>query len=172
MNHLKNVGLAFRIYATDNNDLFPGQGLGADGFDATSLKAVDIFRALSNELSTPKIVICPTDSLAREATNWSDFDAESLSYFASLSASESKPNMFLAGDRFLLNDGKPIGASIILLSNAPANLSWSGQRDGHGRNGYNIAMADGTVDDFSSSELAPAIRKQGAATNHLAMPGF
>lgn len=45
VNNLKQVGLAMRIWAGDNNDKYP-----------TSLVV------MSNELSTPKILICPSDT--------------------------------------------------------------------------------------------------------------
>src|SRR6185436_18645728 len=77
-NNLKNVGLAFRIFATDNQDRFPMQITAAEGgssdWTAKGVAANDKliwkhFSALSNELSTPKIVVCPSDN-REEATNF------------------------------------------------------------------------------------------------------
>src|SRR3954462_65064 len=59
-NNLKNVGLAFRIFATDNNDLFPFELSVNDGGTRelhASGQPFHTFKALSNELSTPKITI-------------------------------------------------------------------------------------------------------------------
>ena len=70
INNLKQIGLAFRIWAGDNNDQFPfnvstNAGgtmelclLGADGFD---LNGAFHFQVMSNELNTPKILVCPDD---------------------------------------------------------------------------------------------------------------
>src|SRR5687767_12833751 len=82
VSNLKNVGLAYRIFATDNGDRFP-QSLstnegGTSEFTPASpalgtglqLNIWRQFAALSNELSTPKIVICPSDSGRTEAGNW------------------------------------------------------------------------------------------------------
>src|SRR6185436_12525239 len=72
VNNLKNVGLAFRIFATDNGDKFPFE-LSVTNNGTRELHASGdpfrTFQALSNELSTPKIVICPTEKRI-EATNW------------------------------------------------------------------------------------------------------
>src|ERR1051325_10552762 len=56
VNNLKNVGLAYRIFATDHNELFPWQtetnvSPARPSFD----DALKYFRVVSNELSTPNI---------------------------------------------------------------------------------------------------------------------
>src|SRR5690349_18349168 len=79
VNNLKNVGLSFRIFATDNSDQFPMQistnsGGTAEVADPTVAANANFmymhFLALSNELSTPKIVLCPSDSGKSESTNF------------------------------------------------------------------------------------------------------
>src|SRR5687767_4506076 len=82
VNNLKNVGLAFRIFATDNGDRFPMEIAASEGGSSDYLPAAPAvgaanqlkiwlhFAALSNELSTPKIVICPSDSGRTEAGTW------------------------------------------------------------------------------------------------------
>src|SRR5262245_39606325 len=68
VNNLKNVGLAFRIFATDNGDRFPmnvstNDGGSAEYAGTTANRQPNFtwyhYAALSNELSTPKIVTCP-----------------------------------------------------------------------------------------------------------------
>ena len=70
-NNMKQIGLAFRTWAIDNNDNFPfnvstnkGGTLelcapGSDGFDRN---AAFHFQVMSNELTTPNILVCPADS--------------------------------------------------------------------------------------------------------------
>jgi len=72
---------------------------------------------MSNELSTPKILYCPTeyDAAVSQATVWQDSDVSTvdfnnnpgastpngnsrLSYFVGLDTEQAKPRMFLAGD--------------------------------------------------------------------------
>lgn len=68
VNNLKNVGLAARIWATDNGDQ---QHLPKD------------FPTMTNELGTPKILICPADptrSDAQAINTWDQFSALGSSY--------------------------------------------------------------------------------------------
>src|SRR5207245_3740727 len=77
-NNLKQVGLSFRIWANDNGDVFPmsvstNQG-GSSELRRNPGTVADTvfynFLVMSNELSTPKIVVCPSDSGRTIGTNW------------------------------------------------------------------------------------------------------
>src|SRR6185295_17548483 len=63
INNLKQIGLAARVWATDNNDILPPNWL-----------------CQSNELSTPKILVCPADAARTAAPNWASFSAANVSY--------------------------------------------------------------------------------------------
>src|SRR5947207_2073106 len=106
VNNLKNVGLSFRIFSTDNQDNFPmalstNSGGSSEYAAATApgggVATYHHFQVLSNELSTPKIVICPSDSGKTEATNFSSVAAQKgdftgnthLSYFVGVEAQET-----------------------------------------------------------------------------------
>jgi hypothetical protein len=66
VNNLKNVGLAARIWATDNGDK---SQLPRD------------FLTMTNELGTPKILVCPSDpSRTQPVENWQQFGAVGSSY--------------------------------------------------------------------------------------------
>ena len=72
VNNLKQMGLAFRVFATDHNDNFPMQmSTNADGSIKylPSSEVYRYFQSLSNELNTPVVLICPSDS-RKEATNF------------------------------------------------------------------------------------------------------
>ena len=125
VNNLKQVGIATRIYATDNQDRFPWQVPAEEGGSAEYIatkETLNFFRhwqALSNELSNPKVVRCPRDGNRRQATTFADGDAVrkitkgttlfadkkgkngnlSVSYFIGKGADEAKPNNILSGDR-------------------------------------------------------------------------
>src|SRR4051812_3960959 len=120
VNNLKNVGLGFRIFSTDNGDRFPFELTSTDGGTADFTNANQIgaqFQALSNELSTPKIVVCPSDAGKAEATNWTfaftnttsgtaataQGGNKTLSYSVSLDAAETYPQSFLSTDRNMTN---------------------------------------------------------------------
>ena len=125
VNNLKQVGIATRIYATDNQDRFPWQVPADEGGSAEYIatkETLNFFRhwqALSNGLSNPKVVRCPRDGNHRQATTFADGDSVrkitkgttlfadkkgkngnlSVSYFIGKGADEAKPNNILSGDR-------------------------------------------------------------------------
>ena len=76
VNNLKQVGIATRIYATDNQDRFPWQVSEVEGGSAEYLaksKALEGCRhwqALSNELSNPKVVRSPRDGNRTQANGF------------------------------------------------------------------------------------------------------
>ncbi len=89
MNNMKQIGLAFRIWEGDNQDRFPfnvstAKGgtlelcdLGSDGYDTASYRH---FQVMSNELNTPKILVCPADQSKHAALNFADLQSENVSY--------------------------------------------------------------------------------------------
>src|SRR5882672_5541366 len=72
-NQLKQVGLAFKVWAMDHNDLYPDQVSVTNGgtkeFVGTGIAYVH-FLMMSNELNTPKILICTSDTNRIAATKW------------------------------------------------------------------------------------------------------
>lgn len=135
VNNLKQVGLAFRIWSGDNSDRYP-QAVSRDQGGAkeyvghgTALPTYQtpgiVFMVMSNELSTPKIIGCPSDSVLNHgsyATNWTYLDVlgiaystpfnsgsgvTKISYFVNGDAGETDPQMILSGD---INIGS-LGAS-------------------------------------------------------------
>jgi len=89
VNNMKQQGLAFRIWAQDHEDKFPfnverekGGTLeacnrGADGYDRGSYRH---FMVMSNELHTPKILVCPADTNTKAAQDFPGLLAGNVSY--------------------------------------------------------------------------------------------
>ena len=124
------------------------------------------FLVMSNELNTPKILLCPNDTNRLAATNWDSLRDHSLSYFVGLDASELNPQMFISGnDNFTINGAKPRRGLVSLSTNDTA--TWLPTR--HVNQG-NICFADGSVQSFSSSKLREALRNTGVSTNRLVLP--
>ncbi len=133
-NNLKQVGLAYRIWAGDNGDKYP-QAItfssgGANEYvgHGAALANVNnpgmVYMCMSNELSTAKIVYCPSDSMhtagSGYATNFSFGDllgcgapgagvkaAQSgitkVSYFVNGDATDADPSVVLSGDENIGN---------------------------------------------------------------------
>jgi len=132
VNNLKQVGLAFRIWEGDNGDKYPMQLAtnynGVQNYLAYNAANVQkqptagympgkAFQVMSNELSTPKVVFCPSDNMhitgRGYATNFADADFLGggvnavntsyttqckISYFVAGDAMESEPAMIVTGD--------------------------------------------------------------------------
>jgi hypothetical protein len=90
VNNLKMVGLCFKMWAMDNDGHFPfnvstnAGGTrefctpGADGFDRN---AAMHFLVMSNELSTPTLLVCPQDSSRERAVVFSSLQASNVTYW-------------------------------------------------------------------------------------------
>ncbi|MES1180906.1 MAG: type II secretion system protein, partial [Verrucomicrobiota bacterium] len=73
VNCLKLIGLAARVWSGDNRDKYPAEVSVTNGGameSAAAGDAVSVFQVMSNELSTPKIVLCPNDEEHSYATNF------------------------------------------------------------------------------------------------------
>src|SRR2546430_7956639 len=96
-NHLKQVGLAARIFANDNDNKFPWQistntGGSREYLDVPN-SASRHFQVMSNELGTTIILVCPEDRKRAWATNWVlGFDHQNVSDFVGLNARETNAN--------------------------------------------------------------------------------
>ena len=168
VNNLKQVALAFRIYAGDNGDRYPmavyTNATGRPAF-ADSSNVFRYFQVMSNELSSPKIVLCPEDGTRRAAVNFtSDFNNQRVSYFVGLQAAETNGSMFLAGDRDLTSGKGPLNGLLAVTTNQSAR--WLGKIH---HQGGNVAFADGSVLQLTSSGLNSAARDSGV-TNWLLFP--
>lgn len=148
VNNLKNIGLANRIFATDNNDHFPS-AVYSNEVATAGLTAGTYFRWLSNELSTPKILICRADIGRQEASHWTNLHSTNISYFVDLNADETRPDSILGGDRNLTMGSMPLRTGVARGTNLAA-LGWGA--DIHMGQG-NIVMGDGSVQQLSSQRL-------------------
>lgn len=107
-NNLKRIGVAFRLFATDYGGRFPmsvttNQGCGRlAGRKPKHVggEYLSVFVVLSNELATPKIVKCPSDSkrIAPSFVDMADLTDfgkgaknGAVSYFVNPDADESRP---------------------------------------------------------------------------------
>jgi prepilin-type N-terminal cleavage/methylation domain-containing protein len=170
VNNLKQVGLAFRLWGGDHNDLYPMQYFTNQTGALLFADAADGFRyfqVMSNELSTPKILICPADKKRTAATNFSgDFTGNRISYFVGLDANETThPSTFLSGDCNITNGLKPINGVLELTTNQ--NIGWTGEIHGHAGN---LGVADGSVQQVTDNGLNSFAGHTGLATNRLLFP--
>jgi hypothetical protein len=102
INNIKQIGLAARIWSNDNKDIFPND-----------------FLSMSNELSTPKILICPGDTARKAASSWQEFSENNVSYqWLSPGLPETDPAIVLTHCPLHHNVGLGDGSAQILDSNS------------------------------------------------------
>lgn len=168
VNNLKQFGLAYRLWAGDNGDIYPmGVSTNSGGSMERAL-AGDVlltFQVMSNELSTPKILHCPSDTRRSVATNFASLRLTNISYFVGVDVTVTNAEMFLSGDRNLTTS-KGISSG---LQNLTTNqvLRWTTELH---KNAGNILLADGSVQQLSDTGLREAWIRTGVATNRLVFP--
>ena len=171
VNNLKQVGISYRIWEGDNNDRYPqavtsAQG-GAQDYCAhtsggatanaatTAYNPGMVYMVMSNELATPKILFCPSDTIhSGYSTNFSYNDTLSVttptgtgnaaplsaftkvSYFVGADATEADPQGIMGGDC-------NIGNLTATTGNAPAS--------------YRFGMASATATTLTIGTADPVI---------------
>jgi len=168
--NLKQIGLAFRVWEDDHGTNFPMRVSITNGGAMEKISTGQVFSSFqvaSNELSTPRILVCPEDAARMPAQSWSsNFNDQAVSYFLSLDASETNPEMFLSGDRNLAMNGSALGRGVHQFTTNQV-FGWTkGFHKGRG----NIAFADGSVQMLSSASLLSALTNSGVATNRFVIP--
>ncbi len=198
VNNLKQVGLAFKTWAMDNGDQYPMRVSVLDeGYadyvgqravtpsQLTSRGVFGIFMVMSNELSTPKVLLCPSESesMRHGATSFAGLDPFgsaatvpytndlNTSYFVGVDAIETYPEMLLIGDHNLGSGNPPaqpylaapsIGIPFVSLG---TNFVAGNQAVGWLNNMHysmgNVGLVDGSVQEFSRSALQMALQNSG-----------
>lgn len=106
VDNLKQIGLAFALWASDHDDQFPfnvktnaGGTLelcvrDERGFEAD---ATSHLLVMTNVLYSPKILVCPADPTRQPATNWASLTASNVTYGvrSGLSVTRSRPGEVL-----------------------------------------------------------------------------
>jgi hypothetical protein len=167
---LKQAGLAFEIWSGDHGTNFPMAISKTNGGTAefvTGPNAFRHFQVLSNELSTPKILMCPAEEFGwkNAATNWIDFSNSNISYFVDVDAQVTNDRTMLSGDHNIAG-GPPLKNGLLeLTASTPAGWT-SGMHHKLG----NILLVDGSVQQTSTPGLQRTIAETGVGTNRVEMP--
>lgn len=170
VNNLQQIGLSYRIWAGDNNGKYPFEISVTNGGTMELNNGENAwinFLVMSNELSYPKVLICPQDaSHLPPATNFSSQLAGHISYFVGLDASQTDPQALLLGDDNFEIGGIAVKSGLLEAStNTP--ITWSAARH---KFAGNIGLADGSVKSLRNSGLTNLLHQTGLATNRLALP--
>jgi prepilin-type N-terminal cleavage/methylation domain-containing protein len=208
-NNLKQVGLSFRLWEGDNSDKYPMAVSTVSGgaqeyvthyASATTMNNANTyvpgvaFQVMSNQLSTPKILFCPSDNLHTAengyATNFSNAEllgnatitvgsTTKISYFINGDAVESDPQMLMSGDCNIGTTttgnaaaqryGSPGGTSATAAVQYKPGQTWGWTANDLHQKAGNIQMSDGSVQSATISGLATYLMN---GTNTVIEPEF
>jgi prepilin-type N-terminal cleavage/methylation domain-containing protein/prepilin-type processing-associated H-X9-DG protein len=160
--NLKQIGVAFHVWAHDHNDKFPMEVPASErgtlefAQPGVSIVAFRHFQALSNELVETRLLVCPADRSRVAAHSFDDLQNNNLSYFVNTRATFGKSDSVLAGDRNIRTSGH---MEFTYLQFGPEDaVEWSSAL--HGSRG-NVLFGDAHVDLVLTRN----------ATNQLAIGG-
>jgi prepilin-type N-terminal cleavage/methylation domain-containing protein len=179
VSNLKQIGLASRMWSNDHGERFPFEvdpPLPANNNTSDGSRGLAVlvhYRALSNELNTPKVLTCTSDAARSKAINFDVTQANPLnnnnqiSYFVGTNAAETFPQTILSGDRNVTK-GATV-ASVISVTynlNAASGLSDAGWDPTIHQNAGNLGLADGSATQSTVQQLQ---KQQAAHMNSLGM---
>ena len=165
-NNLKQVGLAMRLWADNNEGKFPwkvDQSLGGGKPNGTDNAKVNLQLSLvSNELASTKILLCPNDVRRVAATNFATISLTNISYAICNEADEKRPRVILATDRNLSGfdfTGLSDNINCFILTSPNTGARFAKWRTGicHGADFGLVALGDNSVHPLNDTRLVQTL---------------
>ena len=169
ISNIKQIGLSMRMWSNDHGEKFPWQvdpptppNPNSDG--TRGLTVLDHYKAVSNELTSPKVLACGSDPSRTKATAFNavtgaasltilNNSALQISYFVGLDADETRPQTILSGDR---NVKQGPGGSLVaggkITFTAMPNTDAYWNQELHQNQG-NIGLGDGSAQQVTPSSF-------------------
>jgi prepilin-type processing-associated H-X9-DG protein len=171
--NLRQLLVAGKIFSQDRSGHYPWHTDPVDGgtYGPLAAEGWRNYLTLSNELVSPRILVCPSDlETRRTASDWSAATdgfmqisnrANALSYFTGLDAYDQLPITMVAGDRNIVG-GMPDTCESV--ANPPGVLALELRQNGNApgwtasihRLRGNIALADGSVQTYNGHSFRNA----------------
>ena len=174
--NLKQIGLSYRLFSNDHDDKFPFAVSNESGGTLGLVNSPQVFHhfeAMSNELVTPKVLVCPTDRMNGNRIAASNFFSSiansNVSYFVGLDADESKSERLLSGDRNIT--GGKLNQSWLQLFTPVSPADWTGKMHLNNKTPYgNIGLSDGSVLQMEAPRLRQQLQSNRLAVTRPAIP--
>ena len=172
-NNLVQIGTAMTNWAAGHTNSATGAGEYAPRVPTNyggSLEFADTgqvfqhFRAMSNELGSTAVLVCPSDS-RQAGSSWLTLADTNLSYFISLGADPRIGDWLLTGDRHL--DSVPPRRGAVLEVSTNTLFRWRPEL--HQGNSGNVVLSDGSVLQVPASSVGPDL-VHSVHTNRLKFP--
>jgi len=177
VSNLRQLGISFRVWGDDNQDQYPMTVRNASGgakefvyaggvVPSSTFSPVMVYVVMSNTVSDPKLIICPSDSTRTGATN---FDGEFCTYVATATppntpaansylltsyfiggdAIDTQPQTILIGDRNICDIN-----NLTTMFSGGANGLVAGTTSGYGSTPAAVAATTGLQNwSFTSGDL-------------------
>jgi len=185
-NNIKQVELAFKTWAVDNGDKYP-MGVssvegGSQEFNLIPANSSYMFTCMSNEITTPKLLLCPSDDLGGGTPAASFLQTVlqgRVSYVVNIDAGDQFPAAPFMVDRNVSPNCTATTPALypVLLpmgGTLPATplfgFTVAKMHQGQG----NVGLADGSVQQYSSarfrSAIIDAVSGAGTTSQRLLFP--
>lgn len=149
VNNLRQVTLGQLIWVNDHPSTNHPASDGGFGRLLTPDDIASYYKTLSNELLSPKILTCPSDT-RKPVDDFRSLTTNHLSYFLNMDArSATETETAINGDRHISFTPLPLGQTVTLTPNL--SMQWT-KKLGHGDVG-NVALVDGSAQKTSSRDL-------------------
>ena len=169
VSNLKQLVLGLKMWADDHDGFYPWWLPAKDDGTYGLPEAWMHFRPASNELVTPKILVCPSDKDHQAALNWSDNPGglgavknKGLSFFFGCEAGDYLPRTHVAGDRNVQGQSDNSFCGVVGLNTVtflrPESCSWD---DSIHRAAGNIGVQDGSVQQLTTMGLIQFMAQAG-----------
>lgn len=162
----KQLALAFRMWANDHQEQFP-MSVSPTKESALAGDPLPSFLITSNEMNSPKLLLCPEDKKrGPRAQAFDGLAAKNISYLIGIDATETNPASILVADRNIVLADLKQPKGLFSVTNWKS-AQWSAEI--HKQQG-NLALADGNASHATQDGLRRALRASGLATNRFAVP--
>jgi len=190
-NNLREIGRASQAWASEKNDfpwLIPRADGGLNNRDGQIPFAANPFihfSFMSNELVSPRLLVCPSDTVKKVAKDFSSnldggflglaYQNNALSYLVGFHGSVTLPREILSGDRTMrttVNEHcSVVGVPASALVPGDSSIMWTNL---HSKTGH-LLFSDTSVENLSSAQLRKTIADSSgntAAPTHIQIPGL
>jgi prepilin-type N-terminal cleavage/methylation domain-containing protein len=200
VSNLKQIGLANRMFSGDHAEKFTwlismapnGDGANtanpAGAMPNTAGAVWQIFQSLSNELNSPKVLVCSSDTGKTVASSWDPAATAGYaptaakegqtSYTVGLDADETRPQTILSSDRNITGGGVN-NATAESLATWTAATAIPGPPDANWdttihRNAGNLGLGDGSAQQVTFNSFQRQVQSavnNGSTTVWIKVPG-
>jgi len=171
VNNLKELGVAVKMNTGNSFRFHMQQSMGNGGTKefTTGLDTFRHFQALSNIVTNPKLLVCPSDARV-PAASFQSLANSNVSYFIGLKGDETKLDAILAGDRLFSGNVPQTNGVLVAGTNGAFKWSASYHRNYKLQTRGNVLMSSGSVWLSSDNKLTELLKTKENFDNPLLFP--